>query len=165
MLVEYERSIKHLVQVREDGRDFGPGQARRMALAIEIDKASNQIATSPRRGRRLTYSRRRTAAAFSNQREDSTMTTAIIFHEVQDGDVWAKAWKKGPGSRHEMFEKLGIKCRNFRDPNNPNATGLMAEIPDMAKMQEFLRSDEGKKAMREDGLKVETMRMLIEFTP
>ena len=23
------------------------------------------------------------------------MTTAIIFHEVQDGDVWAKAWKKG----------------------------------------------------------------------
>jgi len=92
------------------------------------------------------------------------MTTAIIFHEVQDGDVWAKAWKKGPGSRHEMFEKLGIKCRNFRDPNNPNATGLMAEIPDMAKMQEFLRSDEGKKAMREDGLKVETMRMLIEFT-
>ena len=31
------------------------------------------------------------------------MTTAIIFHEVQDGAVWAKAWKKGPGSRHEMF--------------------------------------------------------------
>jgi len=63
------------------------------------------------------------------------MTTAIIFHEVQDGDVWAKAWKKGPGSRHEMFGKLGIKCRNFRDPNNPNATGLIAEIPDMAKFQ------------------------------
>jgi len=28
-----------------------------------------------------------------------------------------------------------------------------------------LQSDEGKKAMREDGLKVETMRMLVEFTP
>jgi hypothetical protein len=58
----------------------------------------------------------------------NTMTTAIIFHEVQDGAVWAKAWEKGPGSRHEMFGKFGIKCRNFRDPNNPNnpnATGVL----------------------------------------
>jgi hypothetical protein len=62
------------------------------------------------------------------------MTTAIIFHEVQDGTVWAKAWKKGPGSRHEMFGELGIKCRTFRDPNNPNATGIMAEIPDMGNL-------------------------------
>src|SRR5437764_1209217 len=89
----------------------------------------------------------------------------VFIADVKDGDVWAKAWKKGPGSRHEMFGKLGIKCRNFRDPNDPNATGLIAEIPDMAKFQELLRSDEGQKAMREDGLKVDTIRMLVEFTP
>jgi hypothetical protein len=35
----------------------------------------------------------------------------------------------------------------------------------MAKFQELLESDEGKRAMQEEGLKVETMRMLIEFTP
>lgn len=93
------------------------------------------------------------------------MTTAIIFHEVRDGAVWAKAWKKGPGSRHEMFGKLGLECRSFRDPKDLNATGLIAEIPDMAKFQELLQSDEGKRAMREDGLKIETMRMLVEFTP
>jgi hypothetical protein len=93
------------------------------------------------------------------------MTTVIIFHEVQDGAVWARAWKKGPGSRHEMFGKLGIKCRNFRDPNNLNATGLIAEIPDMAEWQELLQSNEGKRSMQEDGLKVETMRVLVEFTP
>jgi len=29
----------------------------------------------------------------------------------------------------------------------------------------LLQSDEGHTAMREDGLKVETMRMLVEFTP
>jgi hypothetical protein len=114
--------------------------------------------------------RRRKAVAFTKpttytKQEESTMTTAIIFHEVQDGAVWAKAWKKGPGSRHEMFGKLGVQCRNFRDPNNLNATGVMAEIPDMAKFQQFLQSDEGQRAMREDGLKVETMRMLVEFTP
>lgn len=93
------------------------------------------------------------------------MTTVIIFHEVQDGAVWAKAWKKGPGSRHEMFGKLGITCRNFRDPNNPNWTGLLAEVPDLSKFEALLQSDEGRKAMREDGLKAETMRMLVEFTP
>jgi hypothetical protein len=93
------------------------------------------------------------------------MTTAIIFHEVQDGSAWAKAWKKGPGSRHEMFGKLGITCKTFRDPSNPNATGVMAEIPDMSAFHELLQSDEGQNAMREDGLKVETMRMLVEFTP
>lgn len=93
------------------------------------------------------------------------MTTAIIFHEVEDGEVWAKAWKQGPGSRHEMFGRIGVMCRTFRDPNDPNATGVMAYIPDMAAFQELLQSDEGQTAMREDGLKVETLRVLVEFTP
>ena len=93
------------------------------------------------------------------------MPTAIIFHDVQDGQVWANAWKQGPGSRHEMFGRIGVKCRNFRDPNDPNATGVMAEIPDMAAFQELLQSEEGQTAMREDGLKVETLRVLVEFTP
>jgi len=61
---------------------------------------------------------------------ESITPTAIIVHHVQDGHVWANAWKQGPGSRHEMFGTIGVKCRNFRDPNDPNATGVMAEIPD-----------------------------------
>jgi hypothetical protein len=93
------------------------------------------------------------------------MTTAIIFHDVQDGAAWAKAWKQGPGSRHELFGTIGIVCRTFRDPSNPHATGVMAEIPDMEKFRELLDSDEGQRAMREDGLKVETLRLLVEFTP
>ncbi|MFN2323878.1 MAG: hypothetical protein ABR510_13090 [Trueperaceae bacterium] len=64
-----------------------------------------------------------------------------------------------------MFGKIGATFRSFRDPNDPNATGLMAEIPDMAAFQELLQSEEGQTAMREDGLKVDTMRMLVEFTP
>jgi hypothetical protein len=35
--------------MREDSRDFGPAQARRMALAIEDDKAFNPVAKSQRR--------------------------------------------------------------------------------------------------------------------
>ena len=57
------------------------------------------------------------------------MPTAMIFHDVQDGAVWAKAWKQGPGSRHEMFAKLGIKCRNFRDPDNPEPLASWPKYP------------------------------------
>ncbi len=96
---------------------------------------------------------------------ESITPTAIIVHDVQDGHGWANAWKQGPGSRHERFGTNGVTCRNFRDPNDPNAAGVTAEIPDMAAFQELLQSDEGRTAMREDGLKVETLRVLIEFTP
>ena len=70
------------------------------------------------------------------------MSTVLVFHEVQDGQRWAKAWKKGPGSRHDMFAKIGVKARNFHDPKNPNSTGLILDVPDMAKLP-----------MKEDGLK------------
>jgi len=93
------------------------------------------------------------------------MTTAIVVHEVENGEVWAKAWRKGAGSRHEMFAKLGVTARNFRDPNNPDLTGLFLEIPDMTRFRAFLETEEGRTAMREDGLKVDTMRVLTEFTP
>jgi quinol monooxygenase YgiN len=94
------------------------------------------------------------------------MTTMIAFHEVEDGERWAKAWQKGPGSRHEMLAEAGVTAaRTFRDPGNPNSTGLIWEVSDMEKLQAFMDTDEAKKAMAEDGLKVETLRMLVEFTP
>ena len=93
------------------------------------------------------------------------MTNAIVFHEVNEGEVWAKAWQKGPGSRHEMFATIGVKARTFRDPRNYNQTGLLLEIPDMEKFMALLQSPEGQTAMREDGLKVETMKLLTEFSP
>lgn len=93
------------------------------------------------------------------------MTTMIIFHETENPEQWAEAWRKGAGSRHELFDKIGVKCRTFRDPNNHHSTGVMAEVPDMKTFEELLASDEGQRAMAEDGLKVETMRVLTEFTP
>ncbi|HEY4246783.1 MAG TPA: hypothetical protein VGM64_08000 [Lacunisphaera sp.] len=93
------------------------------------------------------------------------MTTAIIFHEVKNAAIWTKAWRKGPGSRHEMFGKIGAKARTFQDLKNPNMTGVFVEISDMAVFDKLMSSAEGKKAMEEDGLKVETMRVLTEVTP
>jgi hypothetical protein len=93
------------------------------------------------------------------------MPTMIIFHEVEDGERWANAWKKGtPGNRHETFADIGT-ARTFRDPENPNSTGVIIEISDMSKFQALMDSDVAGKLMEEDGLKPDTMRMLLEFTP
>lgn len=60
-------------------------------------------------------------------------------------------------------------CRSdcFTEIKGDTHTVLMNDgpLPGFEKFQEPLRSDEGQKAMRKDGLKVETMRMLVEFTP
>ena len=93
------------------------------------------------------------------------MTTLFAFHEVEDGDHWAKAWHGGPGSRQEMFGQIGTTTRIFRDPERPNVTGVLIEVPDMDQFQSLMASDEGAQAMKEDRLKVETMRMLSEITP
>jgi hypothetical protein len=93
------------------------------------------------------------------------LATLIIFHEVEDGRHWANAWKKGPGSRHEMFAQIGVTARNFKAPENPNLTGLILEVPDMDRFQTFMASNEARKAMEEDRMKVDTMRVLSEFTP
>lgn len=93
------------------------------------------------------------------------MTTLIAFHDVEDGDHWVNAWHGGPGSRQEMFGTIGVTARIFRDPDHPDLTGLIVEVPDMDKFQSFMASDEVKRAMEEDRLKVETVRILSEITP
>ena len=93
------------------------------------------------------------------------MTTLIAFHEVEDGEIWAKAWQAGVGSRHELFAKIGVTVRTFRNPDSPDSTGLIFDVPDMEQFQTLMASDEVKKAQQEDGLKMETLRVLSEFTP
>jgi hypothetical protein len=93
------------------------------------------------------------------------MTTLIAFHEVEDGDHWAGAWHAGAGSRQEMFGRIGVTARTFRDPERPNVTGLIFEVPDMERFQSFMASEEVARAMEEDRLKVETVRVLSEITP
>lgn len=92
------------------------------------------------------------------------MTTLFAYSETEDGEKWANAWQRNEASRHEMFERIGVKCRTFRDSNNPNSSGVLFEIPDMAAFDKFLETDELKQAMADDGLKVETLRLLTEFT-
>ena len=93
------------------------------------------------------------------------MTTLIMFHEVENAENWANSWKKGEGIKPELFGRIGIKVRTFRDPNNPNMTGGILEVPDMKAFEKLLASEEIQKATDADGLKFETLRVLTEFTP
>jgi hypothetical protein len=93
------------------------------------------------------------------------MPTLIAFHEVGDGDHWARAWHGGVGSRQEMFGQIGVTGRTFRDTQNPNLTGLIFEVPDMDRFRLFMASDEVARAMVEDRLDVETVHVLGEITP
>ena len=80
------------------------------------------------------------------------MTTILWFREVEDGERWANARKKGtPGNRQEGLFAGVVTARTFRDPENPNLVRGIFEVDDMAKFQALMESDEAIKAAAEDG--------------
>jgi hypothetical protein len=85
------------------------------------------------------------------------MATYLVFHEVDDVDNWQKST-----TRDEIFGRLGITHRTFRDPEGSNSVGLIIEVPDLAAFQALLQSEEGAEAMKKDGVRPETMLMLAE---
>jgi hypothetical protein len=85
------------------------------------------------------------------------MATVMIFHEVDDVDHWVKSPK-----REEVFGPLGVTARTFVDPEKTNRVGLIADIPDMDAFQKLLQSEAGAEAMKHDGVRPETILMLVQ---
>ena len=85
------------------------------------------------------------------------MRTVLVVHEVDDVDSWLAS----PG-RREVFGPLGISARTFVDPERPNRVGLVVETPSMELFQEAMESAGALAAMRRDGVRVETVQVLIE---
>lgn len=85
------------------------------------------------------------------------MTTVIAYHEVDDREHWLASPK-----REEVFGPLGITHRTFLDPENPNRAAILAEIPDMDAFQAMMQSQEGADAMQHDGVRADTLIMLLE---
>ncbi len=84
------------------------------------------------------------------------MTTMMIFHEVDDVAHWVASPK-----RDEVFGALGISVRTFVDPEGTNRVGIFAEVPDVDAMMAMLQSDVGAAAMKYDGVRPETIVMLV----
>lgn len=85
------------------------------------------------------------------------MATIMIFHEVDDVAHWL-----GSPRREEIFGPLGITAQTFVDPAKSNRVGLLAEIPDMDAFKQLLESEAGAEAMKFDGVRPETIVMLVQ---
>ncbi len=85
------------------------------------------------------------------------MATVIAFHEVDDVDHWLSTPTRG-----EVFGPLGITIRTFVDPDKSNRVGLIAEVPDMDAFREMMASEAGADAMKTDGVRPETLVVLVE---
>jgi hypothetical protein len=85
------------------------------------------------------------------------MLTVMAFHEVDDVDHWVRSPK-----REEFFGPLGMTVRTFVDPDKTNRVGLIITVPDMETLQSALSSPAAAEAMKFDGVRPETMLMLVE---
>ena len=64
--------------------------------------------------------------------------------------------------REEVFGPAGYTLRTFVDPNDPHTVGLIFEGPGLEKLQEMLQTDEVQEAGKYDGVRFDTLRMLVE---
>jgi hypothetical protein len=85
------------------------------------------------------------------------MPTMIAFHEVDDVDHWLRSTK-----REEFFGPLGITLRTFVDPDGTNRVGLLGTVPDLDVLRTALATQAAADAMKFDGVRPETMVMLVE---
>ncbi len=85
------------------------------------------------------------------------MPLVIAYHEIDDREHWLASPK-----REEVFGPLGIKVRTFVDPDNPNRAGVLADVPDMAAFQAVMESQAGADAMTHDGVRADTVVVLVE---
>ena len=85
------------------------------------------------------------------------MTMVIGYHEIDDSQHWLASPK-----REELFGPLGIDVRTFLDPENPNRAAVLLDVPDMAAFQAFMQSQQAADAMAHDGVRAETLVVLVE---
>ncbi len=85
------------------------------------------------------------------------MATIMIFHEVDDVAHWVASHKRG-----EAFASVGATHRTFVDPDGSNRIGIIAEVPDMDAFRAMLASDQAAEAMKHDGVRPETIVLLVE---
>ena len=84
------------------------------------------------------------------------MTTLMITHDVDDVALWLAS-----PVRDEFFGPLGMTARTFVDAERSNHVGLVVEVPDMDVLQKALASPEAAAAMKHDGVRPETMHMMV----
>lgn len=85
------------------------------------------------------------------------MATIMVFHEVDDVAHWLSSPK-----RAELFGPMGMTARTFVDPEGTNRVGLIVELSDVETFRSALESEQAAEAMKFDGVRPDTIVMLVE---
>lgn len=85
------------------------------------------------------------------------MPTVIAYHEVEAQQHWLAS-----GNREKFFGPLGVTgIREFTDPGDASRVAVLMEVPDLDAMQAALSGEDAAAAMAEDGVRAETLVILI----
>jgi hypothetical protein len=85
------------------------------------------------------------------------MPALIIVHDVDDVDHWLTSPK-----REELIGSRGFTVRTFVDPSDPSRVGLVIEGATLQDFEELLKLDSAAEAMKYDGVRPDTIRVLEE---
>ena len=85
------------------------------------------------------------------------MPKLIATHEVDDVAHWLASPK-----REEVFSDVAKNICTFVHPEDSNRVGLTMEVDDMTAFQKVLQSEAGAAAMKHDGVRPETVVVLIQ---
>jgi hypothetical protein len=81
----------------------------------------------------------------------------IATHDVDDVQHWFDSPK-----RAEFFGARGMTVTAFRDPTGVSSSvAVLIETPDMETLQQALEEPEAADAERHDGVRVDTIRILL----
>ncbi len=86
------------------------------------------------------------------------MPTVIAHHDVNDTDHWLASPK-----REEFLGSHGVtNIRTFVDPTNRSRVGLVMDVADMDALMSAMQTQEAADAMQNDGVRPETLVILVE---
>lgn len=86
------------------------------------------------------------------------MPTVIAHHDVKDTEHWLASPK-----REEVFGPMGVtNIRTFVDPENPARVAVLMDVPDLDALMASLQEPGMADAMEYDGVRPETLVMLVE---
>ncbi len=85
------------------------------------------------------------------------MPKLIATHEVNDVEHWLASPK-----RAEVFASVATNICTYVDPTHPNRVGVSMEVDDLSAFEAMVKSEVGAEAMKHDGVRPETLVVLIE---
>ena len=85
------------------------------------------------------------------------MPALLVVHDVDDVDHWLTSPK-----RKELMGPRGYTVRTFVDPTDPHRVGLVVEGATLQDFEDILRSEDAANAMKHDGVRADTVRVLEE---